>query len=148
MARILVGSQTQFGASPICRMLSENKHQLTIPSSLENAFELMGGHDFDVILLDVGVLNKGMLERIIALRARGNTIPVVLVCDTSNLDTLGYVQLAAQIPAVTVITRPCYFPELLETIDASLSLPLPASAPEEESSHQKDQRSPASVLHP
>jgi two-component system alkaline phosphatase synthesis response regulator PhoP len=105
--------------------LEAEGYQVTIAGGGEAALEACAHQSFDVVLLDVALPGRDGLEVCRELRARGTTVPILMLTARSQLvDRVVGLKLGAD----DYLTKPFEMAELLARMEALLRRAAPAGA--------------------
>ena len=114
MRLLLVEDEEDF-AKPLCKLLSESGYAADHAVSAEDAEEFIFATQYDALLLDVNLPKKSGLQLLNQLRAKGNTVPVLMLTarDTTQQKIEGL-----NTGADDYLVKPFEFSELLARLQA------------------------------
>jgi DNA-binding response OmpR family regulator len=115
--RILVVEDEAKVAKALCDGLSAERYEVRAAATGEEAFFLLDGESFDLVLLDLMLPRRDGLEILSALRRRGLQTPVLVLTARDTVDDR--VQ-GLDRGADDYLVKPFAFPELLARIRALL----------------------------
>ncbi len=115
--RILIVEDEAKVARALADGLAAEHYETRVASTGEEGFFLVSNESFDLVLLDLMLPNRGGLEVLGALRARGLRTPVLIL---TARDTVEDRVQGLDIGADDYLVKPFAFPELLARIRALL----------------------------
>jgi DNA-binding response OmpR family regulator len=117
MSRILVAEDEPGISSFIVKGLSAAGHTATVVGDGNHALLDAGSGEFDLMVLDLGLPGRDGLSVLSELRARGSTLPIVILTARDSVDTL---VTGLEMGASDFIAKPFRFDELLARIRTRL----------------------------
>jgi two-component system, OmpR family, copper resistance phosphate regulon response regulator CusR len=118
MNRILIVEDESRIATFIEKGLQKNGFETAIATDGEQALKMTGSHDFDMLLLDLGLPIKDGWEVLEELRNQGIQIPVIIV---SARDDAEGKKAGLQNGATDYLTKPFRFQDLLQSVRSHLT---------------------------
>ncbi|WP_242333035.1 MULTISPECIES: response regulator [unclassified Anaeromyxobacter] len=115
--RVLIVEDETKVARALADGLGAERFETRVAASGEDGFFLVSNESFDLILLDLMLPQRGGLEILAALRARGLQTPVLIL---TAKDTVEDRVLGLDVGADDYLVKPFAFPELLARIRALL----------------------------
>ncbi len=117
MTRILVAEDERGIASFIVKGLTANGYTATVAADGETALWQACSGEFDLVVLDLGLPRRDGLSILHELRAKQNSIPVIILTAREGVDTL---VTGLDAGADDYISKPFRFDELLARIRSRL----------------------------
>ena len=117
MSRILVAEDEPGISSFIVKGLSAAGHTPTVVADGNHALLDADSGEFDLMVLDLGLPGRDGLSVLSELRARGSTLPIVILTARDSVDTL---VTGLELGASDFIAKPFRFDELLARIRTRL----------------------------
>lgn len=117
LAKVLVVDDRREVADVLVRTLSMNGYEVLTASDGDSALAMALDAQPDILVLDIGLPKKSGLEVTRELRARGMTVPILLL---TALDTLGDKVTGLDAGADDYIAKPFELDELLARVRALL----------------------------
>jgi DNA-binding response OmpR family regulator len=116
VARILIAEDDPLVAAFLEKGLQESGYATFIADDGERAQNLGLTEDFDLVILDIGLPGRDGFQVLRALRARGKTLPIVVLTGQSERDATTCLEAGAD----DYMRKPFHFDELLARVRARL----------------------------
>jgi phosphoserine phosphatase RsbU/P len=120
-ASLLVVDDEELNREGLSRRLQKHGYAATVAASGREALELLGGHRFDLVLLDIMMPGMTGLEVLKFLRRVDSRIDLPIIMVTAKGESEDVVE-ALELGANDYVTKPLDFPVVLARIRAQLSL--------------------------
>jgi len=125
VARILIAEDDQRIGASIEKRLRANGYATFIADTGEKAQSLSLTEEFDLLILDMGLPERDGFHVLQELRARGKTLPVLVLTGRSERDVVMCLEAGAD----DYMRKPFAFDELLSRVEARLRSPRRAAQP-------------------
>lgn len=116
LAILVVDDDPEFMRACV-RVLGSWNFAVTSATSGQQALELAGQDDFDVMLTDINLPDSSGLDILRAVRARDKDVPVILMTGGPELETA---RLAVEWGAQSYLIKPLSLPQLKEVLDRAV----------------------------
>lgn len=121
MARVLVVDDDEQICALVSRLLENDGHEVAVAMTGVDALEQLHDHEYDLMILDLVMPQKGGIETIMEIRGVSPNLPIVVVSGRVTVGDASTTRLLRQYGALAVLGKPFSVDELRAAVAGALS---------------------------